>query len=130
MGKGGKEQIFYFSEKTKIFLKEYMISWIDDNEWLFIQGNAPYNKLGNNGIGGMILELGRIINIKDMHPHTFHRILATCLVHKGLPLEQVSKILGHSSLIVAKRYSEDDKELLFFFNNYKIIKNIETMILN
>ena len=40
------------------------------------------------------------------------RTLATRLVRKGMPLEQVSKILGHESLSVTMRYVETDKELL------------------
>ena len=84
----------------------------DHKKWLFLQGNSPYNKLGKSGIGTMIRELGRDAGIENTHPHRFRRTLATRLVRKGMPLEQVSKILGHESLSVTMRYIETDKELL------------------
>ena len=112
MGKGGKERVFYFSEKAKISLEEYIESREDNKEWLFVEKNAPYRKFGKSGIGTMIRELGWECGIKDCHPHKFRRTLATRLVRKGMPIEQVSKILGHGSLSVTMRYVETDKELL------------------
>lgn len=112
LGKGNKERVFYFSERAKICLIEYLDSRSDGKVWLFVQGNAPYNKLGISGIGTMIRELGSRAGVKNTHPHRARRTLATRLVRKGMPLEQVSKILGHESLSVTMRYVETDKELL------------------
>lgn len=112
LGKGNKERVFYFSERAKITLREYLNSRDDHKKWLFLQGNAPYNKLGKSGLGIMIREIGRAAGIENTHPHRFRRTLATRLVRKGMPLEQVSKILGHESLSVTMRYIETDKELL------------------
>lgn len=112
LGKGNKERVFYFSERAKVCLIEYLNSRKDNKEWLFVQGNAPYNKLGSSGIGYAIREIGRSAGVENTHPHRARRTLATRLVRKGMPLEQVSKILGHESLSVTMRYIETDKELL------------------
>ena len=112
MGKGAKERVFYFSERAKVSLDDYIDSRIDNKEWLFVSSNAPYNKWGITGIGTMIRELGRRAGVNNVHPHKFRRTLATRLVRKGMPIEQVSTILGHSNLSVTMRYVETDKELL------------------
>jgi len=112
MGKGAKERVFYFSERTKQYLIAYFNSRIDDKEWVFVQGYAPFNKLGQSGVGTVIRELGRGAGVTNVHPHRFRRTMATKLVRKGMPLEQVSELLGHSSLSVTMRYVETDNELL------------------
>lgn len=117
LGKGNKERVFYFSERAKISLIEYLDSRADNKEWLFLQAIAPYNKLGTGRIGVVISELGQRGGVENTHPHRFRRTLATRLVRKGMPLEQVSKILGHESLSVTMRYIETDKELLRLVHN-------------
>ena len=112
MGKGGKERIFYFSEKAKVSLKVYIDSRVDGKEWLFVDSRAPYNKFSISGIGTMIRELGRCCGVEKVHPHRFRRTMATKLVRKGMPIEQVSKVLGHGNLGVTMRYVETDNELL------------------
>ena len=112
MGKGAKERVFYFSERTKQYLIAYFNLRIDDKEWVFVQGYAPFNKLGQSGVGTVIRNLGEGAGVTNVHPHRFRRTMATKLVRKGMPLEQVSELLGHSSLSVTMRYVETDNELL------------------
>lgn len=117
MGKGGKERKFYFSERAKVCITDYLNSRVDNKEWLFVSEMAPYNKFGKSGIGGMVRETGRRCGIENVHPHRFRRTMATRLVRKGMPIEQVSKLLGHSNLDVTMRYVETDNELLKLIHN-------------
>ena len=112
MGKGHKERVFYFSERAKLNIQNYLDSRVDNNEALFVSGKAPYHKLGSSGIGTLIRELGEAADVQNTHPHRFRRTLSTRLIKKGMPIEQVSKILGHESLGITMRYIETDKELL------------------
>ena len=117
MGKGGKERKFYFSERAKVCITDYLNSRLDNKEWLFVSEMAPYNKFGSSGIGYMVRETGRRCGIENVHPHRFRRTMATRLVRKGMPIEQVSKLLGHSNLDVTMRYVETDNELLKLIHN-------------
>ena len=117
MGKGGKERKFYFSERAKVCITDYLNSRVDNKEWLFVSEVAPYNKFGSSGIGYMVRETGRRCGIENVHPHRFRRTMATRLVRKGMPIEQVSKLLGHSNLEVTMRYVETDNELLKLIHN-------------
>ena len=107
---GGMDK--YILQEYPVSLDDYIDSRIDNKEWLFVSSKAPYNKWGASGIGTMIRELGRRAGVNNVHPHKFRRTLATRLVRKGMPIEQVSTILGHSNLSVTMRYVETDKELL------------------
>lgn len=112
MGKGSKERVFYFSERAKVCIEEYLNSRNDFKDWLFVNDNAPHNKFGSSSIGTMIRKTGIGAGIEKTHPHRLRRTMATRLVRKGMPIEQVSKLLGHTSLSVTMRYVETDKELL------------------
>lgn len=95
-GKGDKERRVYFDAKSKIHLKNYIESRKDNNPALFVTLNAPYDRLKISGVEIRIRELGRMLNLEKVHPHKFRRTMATRAIDKGMPIEQVQKILGHS----------------------------------
>lgn len=117
MGKGHKERVFYFSERCRVYLEDYIDSRVDERKWLFVASISPYKKLGSNGVGIQISELGKIAGVTNTHPHRFRRTFATYLIRKGMPIEQVSKLLGHGDVGVTMRYVETDKELLKMVHN-------------
>lgn len=112
LGKGNKQRIFYFSEKCKIALSSYLKERVDNNEWLFVSINAPYNQLGITGIEYMVRTVGKEAGVEKVHPHRFRRTLATRLIRKGMAIDQVSKVLGHESLGITQRYIESDRDML------------------
>ena len=59
----------------------------------------------------MIRELGAKYNI-EAYPHKFRRTFATRMVRKGMPIDQVQQLLGHTSLEVTLQYVEADEESL------------------
>lgn len=89
LGKGDKERPVYFDARTKLHLKQYLDSRIDDNPALFVSLKAPYNRLKIGGVEVRIRELGRKLGIKKAHPHKFRRTLATTVIDKGMPIEQL-----------------------------------------
>ena len=97
-GKGDKERKVYFDAKSKIHLKNYIESRTDNNPALFVTLNAPYDRLKISGVEIRIRELGRLLNLEKIHPHKFRRTMATRAIDKGMPIEQVQKILGHSQI--------------------------------
>lgn len=105
IGKGEKERRVYFDAKTKIHLKEYIESRNDDNPALIVTLDAPYNRLQISGIEIRIRNLGRSLGIRRIHPHKFRRTMATRAIDKGMPIEQVQKILGHSQIDTTMQYA-------------------------
>ena len=105
LGKGDSERVVYFDAKTKIHLLKYLESRIDDNPALFVSFKKPYNRLGINGVERRIRELGNAANIKKVHPHKFRRTLATQAIDKGMPIEQVQRLLGHVKIDTTLHYA-------------------------
>ncbi len=109
LGKGGKQRKVYFDSKTKVHLKNYLHSRIDDNEALFVSRFYPFNRLQISGVEVMLRKLGRKANVAKVHPHRFRRTLATKAIDKGMPVEQVQILLGHTKIDTTMHYAIVDQ---------------------
>ncbi|MBE6889555.1 MAG: integrase [Ruminococcaceae bacterium] len=105
LGKGSKERPVYFDARTKIHLKNYLLSRTDDNPALFVSLLKPFNRLEISGVEIRLRTLGRKLNIPKVHPHKFRRTLATRAIDKGMPIEQVQKLLGHTKIDTTMEYA-------------------------
>lgn len=114
LGKGSKERPVYFDARTKIHLKNYLDSRADDNPALFVSLMRPYKRLEISGVEIRLRELGRKLGISKVHPHKFRRTLATRAIDKGMPVEQVQRLLGHAKIDTTMQYAMVDQ------NNVKI----------
>ena len=108
-GKGNKERIVYFDAKTKLHLEQYLNCRVDSNEALFVSSRAPYDRLQIGGVEALLRKLGRKLDIGRMHPHKFRRTLATKAIDKGMPIEQVQILLGHTKIDTTLRYALVDQ---------------------
>lgn len=105
LGKGDKERLVYFDARTKVHLHNYLDSRDDDNPALFVTLNRPNNRLKISGVEKRLRELGRRLKINKVHPHKFRRTLATRAIDKGMPIEQVQKLLGHQKIDTTLEYA-------------------------
>ena len=113
-GKGSKERPVYFDARTKIHLKNYLDSRTDKNPALFVSIQNPHNRLQISGVEIRLRNMGRKLGITRVHPHKFRRTLATRAIDKGMPIEQVQQLLGHSKIDTTMEYAMVDQ------NNVKI----------
>ena len=104
-GKGDKERRVYFDAKAKVHLKEYIDERKDDNRALFVTLDSPYDRLKISGVEIRLRKLGKELNLERIHPHKFRRSMATRAIDKGMPIEQVQKILGHSQIDTTMQYA-------------------------
>ena len=104
-GKGDKERKVYFDAKAKLHLQDYLKERNDDNPALFVTLDAPHQRLKISGVEIRIRRLGRSVNAEKIHPHKFRRTMATRAIDKGMPIEQVQKILGHSQIGTTMQYA-------------------------
>ena len=104
-GKGDKERRVYFDAKTKIHLMGYINSRSDANPALFVTLDAPYDRLRISGVEIRLRRLGRELGINKVHPHKFRRTMATRAIDKGMPIEQVQRLLGHSQIDTTMHYA-------------------------
>ena len=104
-GKGSKERRVYFDARAKIHLQRYLATRSDNNPALFVTLLKPHNRLQISGVEIRLRELGRKLNISKVHPHKFRRTLATMAIDKGMPVEQVQQLLGHSKIDTTMQYA-------------------------
>lgn len=105
LGKGDKERIVYFDARTKVHLRNYLENRNDCNEALFVTLNEPHGRLMISGVEKRLRELGCRLGIDKVHPHKFRRTLATKAIDKGMPIEQVQKLLGHQKIDTTLEYA-------------------------
>ena len=103
-GKGDKERRVYFDAKAKVHLSEYLSSRMDNNPALFVTLDAPHDRLQISGVEIRLRSLGRKLSLDRIHPHKFRRTVATRAIDKGMPIEQVQKMLGHSQIDTTMQY--------------------------
>lgn len=117
VGKGGKERKFYLSEVCLEYLKQYIDSRTDSNPALFVSVKAPYGRMGKEGIEAAMRRLGVAAGVDNVHPHRFRRTLATDLVRKNVPIQDVAAILGHADLRTTQVYVCLNQEAVKFNYN-------------
>ena len=104
-GKGDKERKVYFDAKTKIHLQQYLNTRQDKNPALFVTLDCPHDRLKISGVEIRLRMLGKRLKMEKIHPHKFRRTMATRAIDKGMPIEQVQKILGHSQIDTTMQYA-------------------------
>lgn len=108
LGKGSKQRKVYFDAKTKLHLQQYLSSRVDTNDALFVSLQKPNRRLEISGVEIMLRKIGMKIGIAKVHPHKFRRTLATKAIDKGMPIEQVQHLLGHSKIDTTLEYAMVD----------------------
>lgn len=104
-GKGSKERMVYFDARTKIHLQNYLAQRTDSNNALFVSLKAPYERLQIGGVESRLRDLGKRLELPRVHPHKFRRTLATMAIDKGMPVEQLQRLLGHQRIDTTLQYA-------------------------
>lgn len=105
LGKGGSERVVYFDARTKIHLLNYLDGRSDGNPALFVSLTLPHERLMIGGVETRLREIGKRADMKKVHPHKFRRTLATRAIDKGMPIEQVQRLLGHVKIDTTMHYA-------------------------
>lgn len=138
-GKGQKDRYVYLNTKARIMLDRYLAERKDDNPYLNPAGKfgtitfkkgATHKKsirnqidwwknpdnirdghLGKETPAAILKKIARKAGVEQANPHKFRRTCATLALRRGMPIEQVSRMLGHEQLDTTKIYldlSEDE----------------------
>lgn len=108
-GKGGKERTVYLSEVAALHLQRYLDSRTDDCEALFVSRKLK-TRLTPHGARYALHRIADVADVKMCHPHRFRRTLATNLIDHGMPIQEVSSLLGHEKIDTTMTYVYIDKK--------------------
>lgn len=107
VGKGKKERLVYFSDTAYYHLKEYL-NWRCEKEGktlpelksspLFANTRKSYGRMSKSGIETLCRSIGLSAKVDNVHPHRFRRTFATNMAARGMKLEELAKLMGHSKL--------------------------------
>ena len=97
-GKGHKERIVYLSDIASKYLQDYLEDrYAQPDEPLFTH-QVNRQRMTDRGAQVLLRELGVKAGVENVHPHRFRRTMATHLLDKGMPIEQIKEVLGHERL--------------------------------
>jgi site-specific recombinase XerD len=109
-GKGRKYRTVYLSDKCRLLLKMYIEARRDNDPALFI--SKLRKRLSVSGLERLIRRIGQEAGIENAHPHRFRHTAATIALRKGMPIEMVQKMLGHSSIQTTTIYAKTSQDEL------------------
>lgn len=133
VGKGQKSRIVYFNAKAQVTIQNYLSERNDSNPYLFprMLNVVEARKISKEmidyknkifvrddghcdkcSIEQTIRWIGGRAQVKETHPHRFRRTCATLALKRGMPLMQVSKMLGHESVATTQIYLDISEEEL------------------
>lgn len=104
IGKGKKPRCLYISEDTVFWIDKYLSLRSDNNEYLFVSLNGK-SKWKQTDVGRSFRRYRKLSGItKPFVLHTLRHTAATQLALKGVPMNEIQKILGHSHLETTLKY--------------------------
>lgn len=104
-GKGGKERIVPFGKKAQEAILEYLKE-IPYERIVNLFLNKNGTRLSPRSIHRIVIKYAvKILNCKDISPHSFRHTFATHLLEKGADLRFIQELLGHSSLSTTQIYT-------------------------
>lgn len=101
-GKGNKERTVYMDSITSMMLKRYLDSRTDSHKALFV--SRTHERLTPHGFRYALRILEKRSGVENVHPHRFRRTLATNLIDRGMPIQEVAAILGHDKIDTTLKY--------------------------
>ena len=102
LGKGNKERTVYIDSVTAMMLKRYILTRDDITQALFTGKGTQ--RLTPHGVRKMLTGVGERAEVENVHPHRFRRTLATNLINRGMPIQEVAAVLGHDKIDTTLKY--------------------------
>ena len=110
LGKGNKERTVYLNNKSMYYLERYIGGFVDADRPLFM--NARGRGMTKQNIEELMRIIGKRAGVSKVHPHRFRRTMATNAMKRGMPVQYIQVILGHSKLDTTMIYCIYDKEVV------------------
>ena len=112
-GKGKKHRISFLNAKAEVALKKYLELRDDDCEYLFATIKRPYRNLSKDGVEKIVRNIARRASDsvgKHITPHILRHTTATTALQSGMPIADISKLLGHESIDTTMIYVKSSLE--------------------
>lgn len=112
-GKGRKHRESYLNAKAEVSLLAYLDTRTDDCEYLFVSQRKPYRGLQTEALEKIVRNISNRSaekTGKHVTPHILRHTTATVALQNGMPIEDISKLLGHESIDTTLIYAHTSME--------------------
>lgn len=110
-GKGRKHRTSWLNAKAEVALKAYLDSRTDDCPYLIVSARKPYRGLTKDGLELIVKSIAQRSGLdKHITPHILRHTTATTALQSGMPVADISKLLGHESIDTTMVYAETSVE--------------------
>ena len=112
-GKGRKHRTSFLNAKAEVSLIRYLDSRNDDSEFLFVSSRRPHGNLKKEGIEKIVRTIANRSACKTdkiITPHVLRHTTATTALQSGMPIEDISKLLGHAKIDTTMIYAKTSLE--------------------
>ena len=103
-GKGSKDRVCFMSARCILHIKEYVNNRKCNSEYLFCSDRKPCSQMTNTGLACIVKRIGKRANVQNVHLHRFRRSFATYMINRGVPIQDLKEMLGHSKLDTTNIY--------------------------
>lgn len=111
-GKGRKSRKIYLAEEIIVALKQWIACRGTSDGSLFSKilknGSVTRNTMSSSGLAFTLENLQHLANIPAFTPHDMRRTFITQLLEKGIDLNTVRQLAGHSDVSTTVRYDKRD----------------------
>lgn len=112
-GKGKKHRVSYLNARAVVALQAYLESREDDSEYLFVGIRKPHKQLSARAVELLLQKYGKKAGINaKCTPHIIRHTTATDAINKGMPVEQLQKLLGHEQIETSLHYAKVSSDIV------------------
>lgn len=102
-GKGGKDRVVYISDVAAEHIKIYLDKRRIESDVLFVSKNTG-TKYTPGGVLELVMRIGAKAQVDGVHPHRFRRTFASEMYRRGMDINTISKLMGHTNIATTQRY--------------------------
>lgn len=112
-GKGKKHRLSYLNARAIVALQAYLTSREDDSDYLFVGLRRPHEQLSTRSVELLLKKYGQKAGIDaKCTPHVIRHTTATDAINKGMPVEQLQKLLGHEQIETSLHYAKVSSDIV------------------
>lgn len=116
-GKGAKERVTFIDDLAKTHLQKYLLARSEDGVCLFY--NRRHQQINPGGIRSILKTIEKRSGVSNVHPHRFRRTFATNLSKRGMDIQEIRKLMGHSNINTTLAYIHtDDTKIHALYRQY------------
>ena len=110
-GKGAKFRDIFIPEKLRAVWREYLADRMDNSKMLFTGKRGDINRttvaIITKYYGGQAH-----VKLAKAHPHSFRHLFCLTLVERGIQLETLADLAGHTNINTTRLYTRKSKKQL------------------